>query len=356
MGVSTPLREGLVSIIIPVYNVELYLEETLESVRRQSYDNWECICVDDGSRDGSADIVRHFSGQDARFRLLTQQNAGAAAARNTGLDHVRGEYTAFLDSDDLLRPEMLATCVDRMRQDNSDVCVFYAATLVGEKVNEDFRDLPKEAKGSHFCRETPSLRTRLFCHVHPFPWNKVYRTDMLRREKLNFPAHLKRCEDASFAVLALAIAKRISFVGRSLYLYRMAREGSQTSGMKNPQVCLDFVESCRLSWAGLRQRGLLSLYGVDNICHTWLTSLYYFQHLPSPGYVWKAYAMLNRLVRDNLRELRELGLVLSADEKRLIREYKAPVRWMYIRRLLRFAARYTGVEQLVHALTRTVGK
>lgn len=88
------------SIIIPVYNVEDYLRECLDSVLGQTFTDWEAVCIDDGSTDDSAAILSEYAARDSRFRIITQPNGGLSAARNTGLDHAQGDYILFLDSDD----------------------------------------------------------------------------------------------------------------------------------------------------------------------------------------------------------------------------------------------------------------
>ena len=97
----------LISIIIPVYNTKRYLDETIGSVLKQTYENWELILVDDGSTDGSVDLIKDYCNSDIRIRLIEQANAGQGAARNNGIRQAKGELIAFLDSDDLWTPEKL---------------------------------------------------------------------------------------------------------------------------------------------------------------------------------------------------------------------------------------------------------
>ena len=99
------------SIIIPVYNVAPYLRECLDSVLAQTFTDWEAICVDDGSTDGSGAILDEYAAKDNRFRVIHQQNAGVSVARNTALSRIRGEWFLFLDGDDRLRPDGLAVFV-----------------------------------------------------------------------------------------------------------------------------------------------------------------------------------------------------------------------------------------------------
>ncbi len=118
------MREPLVSIIVPVYNVEQYLRRCLDSVLAQTYSNWECICVNDGSPDGSAAILAEYSSKDERFRILDRENGGLSAARNTALDAMAGEYMIFIDSDDFIHPQLLEITVYQALRDQSDLVVF----------------------------------------------------------------------------------------------------------------------------------------------------------------------------------------------------------------------------------------
>lgn len=110
----------LVSVIIPVYNVQAYLRETLESVIGQSYHNLEILIVDDGSQDGSGEICDQYAATDSRIRVFHQRNAGVSAARNVGLDAITGQAVMFLDSDDVYHPEIVKTMVETMNRERAD--------------------------------------------------------------------------------------------------------------------------------------------------------------------------------------------------------------------------------------------
>ncbi len=110
-----------ISIIIPIYNAGEYLRAALESVARQSFGDWECICVNDGSTDGSLDVIREFIERDSRFVLLDKPNGGVSEARNAGLDIARGRYITFLDHDDLLAEHSLEVYVGLIEQYGTDM-------------------------------------------------------------------------------------------------------------------------------------------------------------------------------------------------------------------------------------------
>lgn len=115
---------NLVSIIIPVYNQEQYIAETLNSVLHQSYTNWECILVNDGSLDDSVTVIRQYTAQDSRFHFLDSKNKGVSNARNLALQQVKGDFILFLDGDDLIHPEKLQLAISNFEQNTNLSIVF----------------------------------------------------------------------------------------------------------------------------------------------------------------------------------------------------------------------------------------
>lgn len=100
------LKPGMVSIVMPCYNGEDFIKETIDSVLKQTYTNWELLVIDDGSKDDSPSIVNKYASDDSRIKLIKQQNAGSAVARNNGIRYSKGQFLALLDSDDILKPVM----------------------------------------------------------------------------------------------------------------------------------------------------------------------------------------------------------------------------------------------------------
>lgn len=129
------MNKGLVSIITPCYNGEAYLAETIESVLAQTYPNWEMIIVDDGSKDGSAKLARGYAAKDDRIRLIQQENAGSAAARNNGIRRAEGQYIALLDADDLWDPAFLESQIAFLREKDA-VCVCCSYRCIDAKSQE----------------------------------------------------------------------------------------------------------------------------------------------------------------------------------------------------------------------------
>ncbi len=118
------MKEPLVSVIVPVYRTEQYLRRCLDSVLEQTYGNWECVCVNDGSPDGSLAVLEEYAAKDRRFRVFNQENRGISCTRNFALQQVEGEYLIFLDSDDSIHPQLLEICVYQALRDGSDLVVY----------------------------------------------------------------------------------------------------------------------------------------------------------------------------------------------------------------------------------------
>ncbi|MDY0079361.1 MAG: glycosyltransferase [Ignavibacteriaceae bacterium] len=135
--------EGLVTIIVPCYNSEKFIATTLKSIEEQTYKNWECIIIDDGSKDGSSKIVKGFEERDKRFKYFFQKNQGSAAAKNAGIEKAKGDFIQFLDADDIILRDKLKICVDKLEElPEADIvyteyCFYSQGSLSENKRMED---------------------------------------------------------------------------------------------------------------------------------------------------------------------------------------------------------------------------
>ncbi|MBD5554766.1 MAG: glycosyltransferase family 2 protein [Roseburia sp.] len=129
------MKQGLVSVITPCYNGAKYISETIESVIAQTYAKWEMIIIDDGSKDNSVEIARNYAKQDSRIQLITQENAGSAAARNNGIRRAEGQYIALLDADDLWDTTFLEKQIAYMKEKDA-VCVCCSYRRIDDKSRE----------------------------------------------------------------------------------------------------------------------------------------------------------------------------------------------------------------------------
>ena len=244
-----------VSIVIPIYNSDEYLEEALYSLRRQTMANYEVVMVDDGSTDGSLDIAEKFIARDSRFKLFQQEHEGAGAARNLGLSKATGNYIIFLDSDDYSHQEMLEKSLSKIQKYDADICIFQADGLdagTGHLFKMpwicDTQLIPHEDPFS--INDSPD---NIFCFTTPAPWSKLFRTQFLRDKDLSFQ-NIRSSNDLSFSMTALAEADRIVTIEESLLTYRVNNPHSlQATQDKDPFIFFDALIQLR---SNLANRGL----------------------------------------------------------------------------------------------------
>lgn len=219
-----------VSVVVPVYNAYRYLGWCLDSLLKQSLQDIEIICVDDGSTDASLELLYAYKGKDERIRILTKENdgRGAAGARNKGFDVAIGEYVMFLDSDDFFEPDMLEKMVAQAEQTNADLVLCRAErwddrTDKMERNYEgiDFGGLPKKDPFSYKdCPET------IFQIADWIVWNKLFRRELIEKYQLRFES-IPISDDQYVPALALVLANRISSVDEVFVHYRVNTGSSQ---------------------------------------------------------------------------------------------------------------------------------
>ena len=211
----------MVSVIVPVYNVEKYLEECLDSILGQTYKDLEVILIDDGSTDSSGSICDRYAEKDKRIKVIHKENGGLSDARNTGLDIINGDYVLFVDSDDLIKQNMIELLVDKMQKNNSEIVFFNAIIFYDSNKNNDHYMLSENEYPPCTGIEMFSERVR---KLQWFPGVQFhfFTTDLLRREKLRFKKGMLY-EDQLFTLSAYLNAKKVCFINESLYYYRADR-------------------------------------------------------------------------------------------------------------------------------------
>ena len=243
---------GLLSVVVPFYNVEDYLEECLVSLRFQDHRKVEIILVDDGSQDGSAEIARAHRRRDPRIRLVRQENAGLSAARNTGVHHARGEFLTFVDSDDVVQPTAFSAPLEALRASGSDFAV----------TNYDRIDKIRRKAADRWIREAHAVR-RLGVTVDDFPdamvnavaWSKTYRRAFWDRQQLSFPLD-KLYEDQQVSMAAYGRARAFDVLPDIGVSWRIRHDRSSISQASNTTRNLAaHTEAVRSSLAELRAAG-----------------------------------------------------------------------------------------------------
>lgn len=221
-----------VSVIVPVYNVEKYLPQCLDSLLSQSYYYWEAILIDDGSSDLSSKICDQYANLDNRFRVVHKENGGAASAKNVGLDCVTGEYVAFIDSDDYVEARWLEKILMIAEEKKADIVEFdfdqvyrtYSICVNG------YPDLLKEFTAEEYLAQYLSNWTSsLFC-------NKIFNVQILKN--VRFRKERRCIDDEFFTYKVVSDAKKIVRINDVLYHYRQ-RASSAVSSKKNRQQIAD---------------------------------------------------------------------------------------------------------------------
>lgn len=226
----------LISIVIPVYNVEEYLPHCIESVLRQDYHDYEVVIVDDGSTDRSPEICDEYAVSDDRIRVIHKMNGGLGEARNTGLEAIKGDYVYFLDSDDSIRPETLSVFVDFMAR-NGDFSLIAsdcaeikepdeitALKISGE--DEVFENI-QEVQNRFLKRSLIFAARSTLCNV-----------EWMRRAKLRFK-NVPFTEDILFIWECLKVAERVGYIHKTLYNY-LQRPGSIMNSSKPEKMILSY--------------------------------------------------------------------------------------------------------------------
>ena len=211
----------MLSIIVPLYNVEKYIEKCLESIRVQEYIDFEVLLIDDGSVDNSASICKKFCESDSRFRYFFQENGGVSRARNKGIELSKGQIIGFVDSDDWLHPGMFKRMINYMKETVADA-VICDATTVWDDGNTQLDTFSALDKSCTLKRDEvlPDILKEFTGAV----WRCIYKREVIVGNA-TFPVGQKLSEDKIFNIYALGSCNKIAYLKESLY-YRYMRDGS----------------------------------------------------------------------------------------------------------------------------------
>lgn len=210
-----------VSVVIPVYNVEKYLDRCIDSVTNQTYADIEIILVDDGSTDGSRVICDKWAEKDSRIKVIHKANEGAGLARNTGLDASTGEYVFFIDSDDYIHPDTVKTCVSTARKDGSQL-VLYARADIDKNGNISPKPILTEKYLYRNSEVIEELLKSLYTHSKGFGLGvcgKMFKSETIRKSGVKFYSEREVfSEDALFLTEFFAFVSSASIVPEHFYL------------------------------------------------------------------------------------------------------------------------------------------
>lgn len=238
-----------ISVIIPVYNAEPFLEEAMTSLFNQTFKDFEMICVNDGSKDNSLEILKNFAKKDNRIKLINQENAGCGAARNRALDEAKGDYIYFFDPDDLILPNTFEDLYNNAVKNDSDLVIFKIARFERiEKINYDkpgfeFEKIFKNVDFNNFTFNYKEIKPYVLNSSFA-PWTKLYNKKFLDKyDDFRFPTDVA-FDDTPFHVQSMLRAEKISYIPEFYYNYRFnpnSINNTSSNGIDIFRIC-DIIE------------------------------------------------------------------------------------------------------------------
>lgn len=231
------------SVIIPVYNVEKYLRECLDSLVNQTLSDIEIICINDGSTDGSLNILNEYASKDGRFIVLSQENQGQGIARNKGIDIAKGEYISFVDPDDWIELDTFEILYNKFSKTGAEIIQFdyethhengkyHGTKTYKRRLKKDFNFVIKndDIYNWHniFIKEISQMSLCI--------WDKAYKTDFIKKNNIKLAPN-KHGEDHIFSIGANLLADKILYLNKSFYHYR-TRFGSAVNKASDDNFCI----------------------------------------------------------------------------------------------------------------------
>lgn len=241
-----------ISVVVPIFNVENYLERSINSLINQTFKNLEIILVNDGSTDNSKLICEQFKKLDDRIILINKKNEGVSIARNTGIENARGKYIVFMDPDDSIDLEMYDSLYNAIEKANCDICMCNYNRVENNHIKKI--KLPFES-GLHEKETIDNLILELVCNknfgeesVMGSPWRAIYRSDIIRENNIIFPKNIRPMQDLIFNLQYLKCCESLYIIQDFHYSYYVNEGSGVTSynpkGFENSVKVYEFVKNC----------------------------------------------------------------------------------------------------------------
>ncbi len=245
--------DSKVSVIVPVYNVEKYLGACLDSLTNQSLREIEIICVNDGSRDGSLDIMKKYQNEDSRIKIIDRKNGGLSAARNSGLKEVKSLYVMFCDPDDTYDLRMCEKMVGAMESSNADLAIcginmIYEAHEEMRTSDENYYRLWFDGK--------KLINDRITLETNGSACNKIYRMDIINENNICFPEGLNS-EDHCFYCEYMSVSRTIYFLNQKLYNYVRREQSIMSSNFDGEKLSTDDIKVAEKIFRFYKKTGFL---------------------------------------------------------------------------------------------------
>lgn len=245
-----------VSVIVPVYGTEKYLEKCLRSILQQTLKNIEIICIDDASKDNSWNIIEKMSQYDTRIKgIRHKKNMSQASARNTGLEAAKGEYVSFIDSDDWIKEDFIEKLYNSAKKENAEIASGYAV-VIEETTNNWIELWGSEHFGNIGIYNKNQIDELLIKAAYNSAcWNKIYKKTFIERNNFKFHTHMKGTEDQYFVIQTMSCANKI-VICDAIYFYikRISSTMTRTdkeyflSWIKTYSKVIDYLNNIQLDY------------------------------------------------------------------------------------------------------------
>lgn len=263
------MRPPKFSIVIPVYNVENYLSQCLDSVVRQTLLDIEIICVNDGTKDRSRSVLEEYKNIDNRIQIIDKENGGLSSARNAGLEVATGEYILFLDSDDYLEEKTCERLYYETLENQPDIIVFGAHIF-------PYYPWPDEWLIRNLSPRTVAYQNHGVYALlnengaYPFVWRNCFNRTFLSKNNLTFDETVRFGEDIIFQFMSFPQTEKIIFISDKLYHYRWSRTGSLMANASKDvyKKYLQHINAMRIIAQKWKQLGLLEKYKKEFLAWT----------------------------------------------------------------------------------------
>ncbi|MBR1626429.1 MAG: glycosyltransferase family 2 protein [Bacteroidales bacterium] len=230
----------MISIIVPVYNVRKYLDDCISSIVRQVYTDWECILVDDGSTDGSGIICDNWAEKDNRISVVHQNNAGVSNARNAGISVAKGDYIAFIDSDDWVGEDYLQQMHQTLVTQEGDIAVIGMRLQFKNGTYKDYvSDAGKFLLTKEFTQEFVDLNSKFLLYG---PVCKLFHRSVIMRNDIRFDERLSYGEDLMFVYSYLDYVNSIVNIASIQYNYRIIGENTLSTKVRSDMFDINYVQ------------------------------------------------------------------------------------------------------------------
>lgn len=356
----------MVSIVLPVYQVEDYIEKCIETLLAQTYEDIEVICVNDCTMDNSITVLKEYQKRDPRIRLVHhEENRGLGGARNTGIDCARGEYIVFVDSDDYVSEKMVEKLYRSITDTGSDAAVCGVMQDLPDKglLRQHTAFIYEEAAGQKTYRLETEKDRRILADMWPSACNKLFKMSIIRENHIRFQERMLY-EDHTFYYEYFGCCRTFSYIQEPLYYYRIKRPGSITTGSVGREAEIFAVLDClRGIFKKLYGRGAREMF-VKIAVRLLYERRWVFDER-DPGYyqyLLSAHQYLNRWPRAYLWDVKDsfigksdpvfwepwmirlIGRINTEHRilRRLLRVCRAAVRYAGRAEVFRAAARYAG--------------